>query len=129
MHLDAILVIPFDHPADGFPLIQNHDHGGAALHLLQVIKILGIGLLWWRRFLALHACAHLVLHIGQGRTDQSSIHVGLLLKPDTDGRGFELIPVKSAGRLCLPKTLHLASRFHTANKKRPCEEDSREWSE
>jgi len=86
MHLDATLIVPLDNSTDGFPLIQDHDHGRAGLHLLKIIEIFGIGLFGWRWLLPLHACAHLVLYIRQSGTDQSSIHIGLLLKPEWTGK-------------------------------------------
>src|SRR5512141_427447 len=43
--LDAVLVVPLDVAVDLFAVLEHDDHRGLGLHLLLVIKILGVGLL------------------------------------------------------------------------------------
>src|SRR5205823_10934565 len=56
IHLDAITVIPLNDPAHFFAVAENDHHGGPRLHLLLIIKILGVGL--FRRCRLLAAGSH-----------------------------------------------------------------------
>src|SRR5262249_54759273 len=55
VHLQAVLVIPFDDAVNLFPVLQHKDHRGLALHLLLVIEIFGMCLLGRRGLLAVGA--------------------------------------------------------------------------
>src|SRR5262245_49938116 len=81
MHLDTVFVVPFDHPANCLPSVEDYHHGRASLHLLDVIKTLRVGLL--RRgglsSLETSAVGHLVLNFRERWTNQFTVHVGLLL--------------------------------------------------
>ena len=61
MHLDATLVVPLNDAMYGFAVIQDHNHRRTVLHLLDVIKVFGAGLLGRGRLSPLHAGPHLVL--------------------------------------------------------------------
>jgi len=50
--LDAIAVVPLDRAAKRLAIIENHDHRGMALHLLDPVEVLGVGRLRGRRLLA-----------------------------------------------------------------------------
>src|ERR1700687_4285069 len=56
VHLDAIPVVPFDDAVYFLAIAQNDHHWRPRLHLLLVIKILGVGLLRRRGFLPCAAC-------------------------------------------------------------------------
>src|SRR6516162_3713258 len=49
IYLQAVLVIPFDDSMDLFSIPEHDNHGSFRLHLLLVIKTLGVGLLGRRR--------------------------------------------------------------------------------
>src|SRR3989442_15713034 len=70
MDLDAVLVIPLDHAADDLTRVQHHHHRRTSLHLLDVVKILRVGLLRGSWFFPWQVPRpHLVLNFGQRRTD------------------------------------------------------------
>src|ERR1700730_5217625 len=51
IQLDAVLVVPLDIAVDFLTVAQNDDHGSLRLHLLLIIKILGVSLLGRRGLL------------------------------------------------------------------------------
>src|ERR1017187_5792957 len=44
VHLQAVLVVPFDDALQYFAIAKDDRHRSLRLHLLQVVKILGVGL-------------------------------------------------------------------------------------
>src|SRR5579875_1282726 len=61
MDFDTVLIIPLDHAANRFASIQHNHHGCASLHLLDVVKALGVRLIRRSRLSTLGTLAHLVL--------------------------------------------------------------------
>lgn len=45
VQLQALAIIPLDNALQLFPVCQNDDHVGLALHLLGVVELFGIGLI------------------------------------------------------------------------------------
>src|SRR6185503_1577058 len=50
MELDAAAVVPLDAPSKLFAVLKHEDHRCAIIHLLLVIKTLGVGLFRWYAF-------------------------------------------------------------------------------
>src|SRR5579864_3460788 len=51
IHFKAILVIPLDDALQNFAILEDEGHLRFGLHLFQIVKILGVGLLRRRRSL------------------------------------------------------------------------------
>src|SRR3981081_1496720 len=51
IQLDAVLVVPLDIAVDFLTVAQHDDHGSLRLHLLLIIKVLGVSLLCRRGLL------------------------------------------------------------------------------
>src|ERR1700733_340377 len=64
LHLDAVPVIPLNDAVNFFAIAQHNHHRRPRLHLLLIIKILGIGLLWRRCLLSAVAAHGAVASIG-----------------------------------------------------------------
>src|ERR1700686_3948352 len=56
VHLDAVPVVPLDDPAPFLAVAQHDHHRRPRLHLLPIIKILGVGLLRRRQLFSRAAC-------------------------------------------------------------------------
>src|ERR1700722_535106 len=56
-YFDAGLVVPFDDAVHFFAVAQHNHHRRSRLHLLLIIKILGVGLLWRSCFSTTTACS------------------------------------------------------------------------
>ncbi len=83
VHFDAVLVVPFDNSVKLLPILQDHNHRCLVLHLLEIVKAFGIGLLLWCGLLLLSTHSHFVFNFRQGRTDKLSVHEKILLRPSS----------------------------------------------
>src|ERR1039458_1459276 len=128
VQLDAVLVVPLNIAVDFFAVAQHDDHGSLALHLLLIIKILGVGLFGGRGLLGRHASGTIsasipipvsipvfggrvvvaviivrVIGAVEGRTDQLAIREAFLIRGWFGWYGVERIfqiapPARRAGR-------------------------------
>src|SRR5207247_6948563 len=74
VHLEARLVVPFDHAMQGFSIAQHEYHGGLGLHLFYVVEILSVGLVRGSGLLlSPSGWRDLLLYLGQRRTNEFSI--------------------------------------------------------
>src|ERR1039457_5723738 len=76
VHFETAAVVPLNHAVQCLAIAQDEHHRGLGLHLLHVIKILGVSLIRWDRFLLQGRAAgrsDLLLHFVQRRTDKFAI--------------------------------------------------------
>src|SRR5579875_407264 len=90
MDFDTVLIIPLDHAANRFASIQHNHHGCASLHLLDVVKALGVRLIRRSRLSTLGTLAHLVLDFRKWWTNQFTVHLFNSLDPHDMERSFRL---------------------------------------
>src|SRR6267378_4256277 len=127
VQLDAVLVVPLDIAVDFLAVAQHDDHGSLRLHLLLIVKILGVGLLGGRGLLGrsggtvaisvpisvpalggrVVVAVAIVIVVGtiQDRTDQLAIREAVLIGGLFGWYGVDCIfqiapPARRAGKIC-----------------------------
>src|ERR1035438_5400812 len=75
--LEAALVVPLDHTVQGLAVTQHKNHGSLSLHLLDVVKVLGIRLVRGHRLFLRRGGSprrrDLLLDLVQRRTNEFTI--------------------------------------------------------
>src|ERR1019366_6329881 len=51
IYLEAAFVVPLYRPVQSFAVAKHKNHCGLGLHLLDIIEVLGVGLVRWNRLL------------------------------------------------------------------------------
>ena len=127
VQLDAVLVVPLDIAVDFLAVAQHDDHGSLGLHLLLIVKILGVGLLGRRGLFGrcggtvaisvpisvsafggrVVVAVAIVVVVGaiEGRTDQLAIREAVLIGGLFGWYGVDCIfqiapPARRAGKIC-----------------------------